>query len=308
MAMQNVRLDPTQRIRNDGQVDLQEHQQRVHLFTRSQIEAQRPTFAGIGKQDLSGILSSSQDGERQKAQREEEVEEKLVLRLKDGTRLELPRLTKEQYAHVSAVLASASAEQAELLMEAGRVFGAEADNEVEQGRIDGPYSPSAIKAGMNTYAEYMATTGSNSQSDILAGALVFGMYGHEQNLRDYFDKLAAEQRLASELRTDVAVLDELLADMEPGETEVFSYREVFFNEDGTQTVVTHQDVEMSKEQIEALKEKLQGQIETLGQIENRDMTKIQVMVQRWQQAMTALSNILQNIHDTQRGIIANSKA
>ncbi len=305
--MSKVRVDQVTRARIAEQITQQDQHKQIKLFTQSKFETQRQTFAGIGKLDLSAISTSAdnKDG-KSKAKKESEVDEVVSIKLNDGTRLELPRLTNEQYSEIDAILSQTTPEQAEHLIRNGQQFAAAANKELEEGRSEEPFSLEASHAAQTSYESYVVTVQHGADEEAVHGAMLFGLYGMELNLQGYFDKVKAEQQVASDIRTDVAEIEGALADWpDDGSTETFDYREVIFNEDGTITVVEHKDVEMTKEQAQALVDSLKGQIESMGQFEQREMMELQQMVNRYQQAMNTLSNIMKNMHDTHRAVIGN---
>lgn len=305
--MSKVRVDQATRARIAEQITQQDQHKQIKLFTHSKLEPARKTFAGIGKLDLSAI-STSADGKQEdgKTRKDDEVDEVVSIKLTDGTRLELPRLSEGQYAEIDAILSQATPEQAEHLVRTGQQLGATAYAELDAGRAEPPFSLTANHAAQTAYETFVVTVKHAKNEEAAHGAMLFGMYGVELNLKSYFEKVQGEQKVASDLRTDVAELEEMIADWpDDGSTEVFDYREVIFNEDGTITVVEHKDVEMTKAEAQALVEKLEGQIENLGQFDNREMMELQMMVNRYQQAMNTMSNIMKNMQDTHKAIIGN---
>ena len=305
--MAEIRVDKVTQHRVAEQTKIQEEQERIHLFTHSRLEAPRKTFAGIGKQDFSAI-GSQNDGQQGQREGRAEHDEKITVKTRDGKQIEMPRLTAEQYADIDAILAQATPEQADYLVRSGQMYAAHAYNEIEEGRADGPYSLEASSAAQTTYEAYVATGAQTQQEDATTGAVLFGMYGVETNLKNYFGHVQDEQKLASSLRTDVAEIDEMLADWpDDGSTEVFSYREVTFNDDGSISITEHKNVEMTKGEAEALRDRLQASIDSLGTFQNSEMMQLQVMVNKYQQAMNTLSNIMKNQNDTHKAIINNVK-
>lgn len=306
--MQNVRLDPIVRRKLEDQAVVREQQQRVQLFTHSTFEAERKTFAGIGKPDLSAIGSSANGDSREKASKGNEVEETLTFKMKDGTRLELPRLTAEQSAVVEAILAKGTPEQRERLVRSSRQYAARAYEEVERDNAGGPYGLASTQAAYSTYQQASMGSSTTEQEKAMTDAIIMGVYGHEQNLRDFFQKIRDEQALANEMKTDVLELESMIDDLEEGETDFFDYREVVFNEDGSVSVIEHKNVEMTKEQAQELKQRLEYQIEALGKVETMDTYYLQMMVHRWQQATNTITNIMKQSHETMRGIIDKARA
>ena len=307
--MTRIKVDQVTRNQAPEQAVIEEQKRRIQLFGHSALEATRATFADIGKQDFSALTQGAKDRQKRGRAQDEAEQETIFVKSREGTRIELPCLSSEQYEQIDAILSQSTPEQAEHLIRSSRVVSAAAYDELRDGRTVAPFGLEATSAGQTAYETYLLTTKHRADEKATEDTLLFGMYGAEQNLRDYFGGVKEEQQVAADLRTDVAELDELLADWPEGqETEVIDYREVVFNDDGSISVVEHKGVEVTKAEAEALRDRLKGSIESLGQFENRQMTQLQWMVNRYQQAMTTLSNILKNTHDTHKAIIANTKA
>ena len=307
--MQEIRVDKirTQEISDRGVI--QDRSQRVHLYVHSQFEKARPSFAGIGKQDLSALGKSSNNDQHHSPAAGSEVEESLCLKMRDGTLLEIPLLSKADRERAEEILGSASPHQAQSTLQAARDLGTRVYHEIKTADTNVDHSLATAQAAQMSYRETMSIVTQESQTAQEKDALLMGMYGVEKNLRGYFTKVQGEQHLASEVREDIAVLEDMLADWpDDGSTELIDYREVRFSSDGTPSVVEHQGAALTKEEAQALLNKLKGNVETLGHFENQDMMMLQFMVNRYQQAMNTLSNILKSKNDTHKGIIGNIRA
>jgi len=282
-------------------------QRRKELHKGSSFERSGPeTFAGIGRTDLSAIKAGSSESPAT-------VEAKSIIHtLPDGTEIEIPQLSADDRAKAEAILVRLSPDGQSQLIASAEDLGAAVWNEVLQnpeGVNVGSSSAGLSNAANNSYEVYTATTGENNRNNVTEGLLVTGMAGVEQNLFGFFDQLQGKQTLGNGMRADIAELTGMLADWPAGaQTQVFSYSEVVLNADGTTKVIEHKNEVLTKEQAQALLEKLQGQQDALSTITSMDSNKLQLMTERYQQAMSVLSNIIKSQDETRKGIIANAKA
>jgi hypothetical protein len=305
--MQHIRVDQIHRNRVSDRAAVQEREQRLHLYAQNQFESQRPTFAGIGKLDLSALHSTSDQSADSAADKSQEAQETLSLRMRDGTYLEIPLMPKSDRHEVEGWLQSA--DHGTQVLATAKKLAAATYNEMRQGRDEHNHSLEYEHAAQTSYQQDVTVLPPEGSANREGQLVLMGLYGSEQNLKDFFNKVRSEQGVATELKEDIAELEEMLIDWpENGGSEQFDYRDVRFNDDGSITVVGHEGSFLTRAEAEALLNKLKAKVETLGQFENRDMMQLQWMVNRYQQSMTILTNILKNKHDTHKAIIANVRA
>lgn len=131
------------------------------------------------------------------------------------------------------------------------------------------------------------------------------MYGAERYLRDHIEGMGETIELDQDTRAAIAELKEMLADWPEGHTERFSYSEVVEGDNGERQVVERSNVQLTRQQAEELLQKLQQQLEVTGGMTTMARLEMQKRVQEHRRAMDALSNILKNMHDTQKTMINN---
>jgi len=305
--MSKLRVDKIQNQRQqDAATQTERVKPRTELHTQSTFNAEGPaTFAGIGRPDLSAIKQGS---DKPRAAR---APAPLTYRMADGTELTLPQLSLQDQAASEKLLSSAG-DGREKLERAATELGEAAYNETQSYPPDVAITEASAglqQSADNAYEVYMTSTGQQQRDQASNQALLMGMWGPQTALQNFFHKVVGRDALSGEVRSDVAELKDMLADWpDDGSTQTFSYHEVIENPDGTVTVVEHNNVQLTKAEAEALLERMQGQVETLGSIATRDQFKLQYMVQRNQQAINTLSNILKNQDETRKGIIGNVKA
>jgi hypothetical protein len=308
--MTKLRIDEIQ-----GQVIRQASDEVEHLKRRKELnqvsgfDRESPeTFSGIGRHDLSAL--KKQDGAPSTIGND--ASQKAVYALADGQTLELPRLSESDREKIAATFATIDPAKRPQLEQAGMGLGAAIFAELEGKPIG--VAVSSISAGLQssidqTYETYLLTTGQSNASNATEGVLFAGMNGVEQNLYDFFEEVQDRQSQANELRTDITELESMLAEWPDGqETQLFSWHEIVFSEDGTTTVVEHKNEPLTKEQAQELLDKLNTQQDSMSTISTQDQFKLQQMTEKYQQAMETLSNILKSQDDTQKGIISNIKA
>jgi hypothetical protein len=305
--MSQIRIDQVGTRKSGALSEADIARRRLELHATSSYEAERRTFAGIGKADLSALRAQKTDD----AKKVEEAEESLSFRTKDGEVIELYGMTAEDRRRAERLLEELPVERRTIVEGAARELAAKAFAEVAPTGepVLGSFSSGLMDASNVMYENYVATTTQSQQEQMITNGVLLGVSQAEQNLTGYFKKVMREQGIAQDVRTDIAELDAALADWpDDGSTQTFSYREVKFNEDGSTSVIEHKDVELTKEQAMALKRELEQMTESLGQIETRDTFVIQKMMHDWKSAQETISNVLKAQHETHKTLLQNAKA
>lgn len=138
--------------------------------------------------------------------------------------------------------------------------------------------------------------------------LIGGLWGFEQIITDYVMKIDKEQKMADEIRADIAELQELWDEWPEGEeTQIFTYHEVLDDGNGNKELI-ERTVEINKEQAQELFRTLEEADRTLATFGPAEQQVIQVVTHGWQQAMNTLSNVLKHYDETLRNILQNTKA
>jgi hypothetical protein len=305
--MNNLRIDEIQGGRQRQVThQVQQVRQRVELHRSSEYQAERATFAGIGKQDLSAVVRG--DDNRVQVSREPEP---IVHRLRTGERIEIWRMTREQAENAEAVLAAAGKGR-DTLEAAALHTGATYWNDVAALPPDAELtegSQALIASANQTYEVWMTSTGQDQRDAQAEGMLLAGMWGAEQSLHLYFQETVTREAKANDVRAQLRELQTMLEGWpDDGSTELFSWTEVRQTEDGSLETIEHVNEPLTKEGAVQLASQLEGQEQTLSGIVNKDMMKLQYMMHKNQQAMETLSNILKAQNDTRNGIIGNVKA
>jgi hypothetical protein len=155
----------------------------------------------------------------------------------------------------------------------------------------------------------MTSTGQD-QRDAQAEAMLFaGMWGAEQNLHLYFHGTVERETMSNDVRAQLRELESMLEGWpDDGSTELFSWTEVRQNEDGSLETIEHVNEPLTKQDALELASRLQDQEAMLSGIVGKDMMKLQYMMNKNQQAIETLSNILKAQDETRKGIIGNVKA
>jgi hypothetical protein len=280
---------------------------RKDLHKTSQFERQRPeAFAGIGHPDLTAVKSGA-------ATAPARVERKsIVYALPGGEELQIPQLSDVERAKAEAALAKLSPEGRARVVQSAEELGAATWDEVEnqsEGLKVGSFSAGYSDAANAAYEVYAATTGEDDRNKVTEDLLFVGMSGVESNLVEFYNDVKGRADLGNEAKADAAELEAMLADWPAGkDTQLFSWREIIANPDGSVKVVEHKNEALTKEQAQELLGKLKAQSDTMDTITSQDTFKLQMKVQKYQEAMTSLSNIIKSQDDTRKAIIANAKA
>lgn len=306
--MSKLRIDEIQG-RTQAQVtpETQVVKRRANLHTASAFDGNGPkTFAGIGRPDLSALKKSGGATDKPSAQ------EPFLVKLADGQQVEVPQLSPAERERAESIYAKLSPENAAKLKASALALGHAVWDAVEAestGLKVEAASAGLAQAGQETYETYLLTTGENQANQASEGTLFVGLNGVEQDLYGFVTNMQDRQNAGTECRADVNELEAMLADWPAGkDTQLFTYREVVCNADGTTTIVEHKNVALTKEQATELLKKLKEQQETLGSLSAQDSYQFQIKTEHYTQAMNTLSNILKAQEDTRKGIIGNIRA
>ncbi len=308
--MQQVKINQVKQQEVRTQDTAETRRKRVELFTNSQVEGARATFSGIGKQDLSALSKTSTD---QNATHERAEEEPIMVKFPDGTRQELPRISSDQRAQLQAFWATLDPEKRQELQTAAVELGAMAYDRVLDRRDEKGAALTTDKAMMDagsqpSWEAYFATGYQEEQAKAEQSGIIAGLWGVEQNLYGFFDKMRANQNLASSVRTDAADVTEALATWpDDGSTELFSYTDLTINDDSSVSTTAYTDVELTKEEAKALLKRLELNIESLSTVTTMEGMELQRMTNKYQQASETISNILKLTYETQKNILQNVK-
>ncbi|MEE8408546.1 MAG: hypothetical protein V3T05_02980, partial [Myxococcota bacterium] len=223
-----------------------------------------------------------------------------------------PRLSSDDRAKAEGYLASVPADQRPALEATAIQLGMKALAEMENVApgVELTEGSEALQSSASqTYDQWMVGAGQDQRDESAEAMLFLGLYGAEVGLENFFKEVIGREALADDVRATIRELEALLDDWpDDGSTEIYSYTEVKKNPDGTLEIIEHKNVELTKGEAKVLLMQMQGTEGMLSGITTRDHQKLQYMVQKNQQAMNILSNILKNQDETRKGIIQNAKA
>lgn len=307
--MSKLRVDEIQNRTQQKQAteQVEQVQKRVDLHTNSSFQATGPqTFADIGKNDLSAITNGDDNAVRPRDAKPP------VYTFRGGLKLELPRLSHEERAKAEGYLASVPADQRPALEATAIQLGMKALAEMENVApgVELTEGSEALQSSAGqTYDQWMVGAGQDQRDQAAEASLFLGMYGAEVGLENFFKEVIGKEALADDVRGSIRELEAMLEGWpDDGSTEIFSYTEVKKKPDGSLEIIEHKNVEMTKTEAKALLQQMKGTEGMLSGIATRDHHQLQYMVQKNQQAMNTLSNILKNQDETRKGIIQNAKA
>lgn len=178
------------------------------------------------------------------------------------------------------------------------------------GAVSSTGSMSSGLQGASTTAltTYLAGAGADAQSNVNQGFMNMALAGMESKLKDFAKGVEANTQIGKELRTTVTEIQDMLTNWPEGtETQEFSWQEVSYDDAGNPTVTDH-TADMTKEQFEALRDKLDMQLsncQDMGELKKFDLQQI---YQDYTQAVQTLGNIQKQIHDDAKAILNNMRA
>ena len=129
----------------------------------------------------------------------------------------------------------------------------------------------------------------------------------EQDLGGYAAKVEATNDVKSAVREEISHLrDELDSWPDDGSTREITYSEWVQNEDGSYSEIQYTKT-MTKAEAQNLLHKLDTLLETMGDMNQMDMLKLQDAMNAQAQLMQMMSNIQKMMNDTAMAIIRNMK-
>lgn len=155
------------------------------------------------------------------------------------------------------------------------------------------------KTAIITNAENETALMQNTQSAV--------SYGLQANVYRLAAKVKTNTYVKNVLREEIAVLEDLIADWsDETVVQAVSYRSCIKLDDGSYEIDEKTKV-MSKEQVEALIEEMENQLNTLADINANLMLELQDAQNKQSQMMQMMSNIMKSMNDTAKAIIKNLK-
>jgi len=233
------------------------------------------------------------------------------VRFTDGATLAIPTMTERDREEVAKLFANIPPEKQPVLNQASVNFGDALYNETKvnpAGVKVGSFSSGLVDAANQSLETFVVTTGKTQADDAAKGVIFMGLVGLEGNLADMAKGVEAKTQLAADMRTDIAELREALSDWpDDGSKKSFTWTENITDKDGNVITVTREG-ELTKEEAQALMEKLDGQLSSLRDMTELDRYDLQTKVQDYQQALQTLTEMMKAQHDQLMRTIANLKA
>jgi len=279
---------------------------------RRDLHAKTGFDKSAGRHDLSAL-----DPEKAKAQRDAatqgaaEKPRHIDYRLDNGELLEIPQMSQADEERVERIFSRASPDKrVELERSMSKLGGAALEEAAaapaggDLGQASGALTHSTVDA----YTKYVLTTGSDKHAETTQGFMKAAVGGVETYLQDFFGGLQKKQAAGAEVRTDVTELRGMIGEWPAdGSPQHFTYRELETGKDGSVKLVEH-EATLTRDQAQSLVGKLEQEIETAGTVTLMDQNKLQVMVNKYQQAITTLSNIIKSRDEQLRSVISNIRA
>ena len=254
------------------------------------------------------------------------TQEGRILQTRDGNEIEIPTLDAETRAKVNALHAKVSEAGRLRLQAAGLEVGraafayvaatramakgeptGRAQLEAASSALYGATQANLAAVANEVYSKPPSGLSQKQFNDAMTDAMTNGMAGVEGDLNATMQRFAKKAQMAETIDTDVAELNDMLADWPEGSSQSFTWHEASKDENGNWSIVEKSGT-LSKEQAEQLKTKLEADSQGLNSMSAIEMQMLQVQVQDYQQAMTTLSNVMKAYDDNLKGIIQNVKA
>lgn len=161
-----------------------------------------------------------------------------------------------------------------------------------------------ITAAMDKTAIITNVTDPNT---LIQNTMYAATYGIQADLNQIAAKVATSNHIKAILREEITMLKDILADWpDDGSVREIIYRSCIKLSDDRYEIVEKTEV-ISKEQAEALIKKMEDQLNTLSEMNQMDMLELQNAMNKQQQLMQTMSNIMKTMHDTAKAIIENMR-
>jgi hypothetical protein len=150
-------------------------------------------------------------------------------------------------------------------------------------------------------------TNAANEKALIQNTMLAANYGLQANVNQIAAKVATSNQIKSILREEITMLMDILSDwFDDGSAKKITYNSCIKIADDRYEIVEKTEV-MSKEQAEALIEKMDSQLEALSDMSQQLQLQLQDAMNKQQQAMQMISNIMKTMHDTAKAIIQNMK-
>lgn len=270
---------------------------RRELHTENAFEKAPPTYAGIGRRDLSGVNGGDKAG----------GSEKLIVMasytLPNRQTIEYPTVSDALRARLDEGRAQLSAQQRATLAQHVEALSSaiDASGSATAGGTLSPGVASALGSGAS-FLQQAAAFRAVPASQMITGDTIRLA---EEKLRDLMLTAAERQQFGNEAKAVALELEEMLANWpDDGSTQVFSYRTMATDPDGKPTYTEHNNVELTKEEATALMKQMRLQGDTAASLTTMETFQIQQLTQKLQQSTEVLSTILKMTHEELSTIIA----
>ncbi len=290
--MEVKRIQSGQPVSQIGTEKAQDQRHRRELYKTSAFDT-----AG-SRQDLSAL-----NPEKAKAQAEtvdainDQQPRSLSYRLPNGTLLEIPCLCGAERKSVDRIYERLQAEQRDELVTVARRLSKGCLEAAAQGPEALQSASAALKQDASA-VETLVAIAEDEGYDVASKGMLVGIEAMEQNISDVFKFMEQKQATVDGSRSELVELRQMLGDWpDDGSKQTFTYHELVNNPDGSISAVEHKDAELTKEQAQDLVDSLDSTVESALSLSAMEQSRVQVMVNQYQQAVTAVSNIMKDVLD-----------
>lgn len=228
--------------------------------------------------------------------------------LADGSTLTLPTLSPDEAAQMGTLFGTLTPEQKANVASAGRALASSVTSYLksDSAALSASNPPKdvvlALTDATTTYAQ---TAPAKNYDDTVQAVTYMGLLGLQGDMYDFAKVVKAHIDTQRELRTDATELNQAVAEWPAGvATQSFSWTEV----DANGQVVRHSNEPLTMEQAKALATKIDGQRQSMSDMNQMEQMQLQDMSQKYQQGFQTISNLLKMEADTVKAIIGNLRA
>ncbi|MEM6532638.1 MAG: hypothetical protein AAF654_08435 [Myxococcota bacterium] len=157
---------------------------------------------------------------------------------------------------------------------------------------------------------YITGSGKANRDEAENAIMGAALFGFEQDIMRFAEDLKRKIDTKDEVKVQQTELDTMLQDwpeVPADATEEFTYMQVTENEDGSITTLEVTE-NLTREEAEQLSTELGHVIDRLTSQTELQQYDLQDLYSGWQRSYQMLSEILKNMHDTQKAMIQNTRS
>ncbi len=216
-----------------------------------------------------------------------------------------PKMLTPQRREIKRLDPTLSLKQSVSLMTNGIRMSKELIATLNKDRAGGDIQNNVRTIVFNGMKKTASITAPKNEETLITQTILAIDQGNRESLHEIANKIQSNASLKTELRVEIAMLEEELLDWQDySSTRELTYLRLEQQTDGSYKMIEKTEV-MTKEEVESLLEIMLNHLGTISDMVQRDMLKLQYAQQKMAQVMQTLSNMMKMFHDSAKSIIQN---